>query len=141
MNNIERIQISLRLLLHYLNELDEIVPLAYEEYSHSLLLRRSSERQIQIIIEQVTDICALLCRARCSGIPGDDAGILDSLAGNCLSVEMCETIRRMKGFRNVLVHGYSKLDDETVYLNIQQGRNDLNQFIHEVRMCLNLVKT
>jgi len=71
---------SLRFLQQYLDEIEQIVPATYDEYMQSLIIRRSSERQIQIIIEQVSDICALLCREVFSGIPGDDASILDILS-------------------------------------------------------------
>jgi|GEM_PF-4492233 len=80
MKNQQRIMTSLRFLQQYLDEIEQIVPATYDEYMQSLIIRRSSERQIQIIIEQVSDICALLCRDVFSKIPGDDASILDILS-------------------------------------------------------------
>jgi len=132
MKNSERIHSSLRLLDQYMDELTRIFPDSDDEYYESLIIRRSSERQMQIIIEQVTDICALLYRHACLGIAGDDTKILDSLSETCLSPEICEKIRRMKGFRNVLVHGYAKLDNSLVYFNILSGKDDISQFIEEV---------
>lgn len=135
MNTKDRIRGSLQMLRQYLEELDEIIPSSFKEYEQSLLIRRSSERQIQIIIEQVMDICAMLHHEKCFVIPGDDSGILDDLSGTWLSEEICSKIRKMKGFRNILVHGYSRLDNEVVYSNIVKGREEFRIFIDEVTEC------
>ena len=136
MTSKERIQNSLRLLDQYLDELNKIFPDNYEDYKRSLIIRRSSERQIQIIIEQVNDICAMLYRYLCSGVAGDELKILEKLSDHCLSTELCEKIRHMKGFRNILVHGYASLNDALVYDNILYGRADIFQFMEEVESCI-----
>jgi len=63
-------------------------------------------------------------------------GILDSLSGDWLSIKLSDKLRNMKGFRNILVHGYAKLNDELVYTNIYEGKYDVHQFIEEVTACL-----
>ncbi len=42
----------------------------------------------------------------------------------------------MKGFRNILVHGYASLNDALVYNNIFHGRAHIYQFMEEVEDCL-----
>ncbi len=132
----ERIHSSIRLLDQYLDELQTIFPDDFEEYQKSLIIRRSSERQIQIIIEQITDICALLYRYKMKGLAGDDGKILETLSHNCLSPELCEKIRSMKGFRSILVHGYTLPDDALVHKNIREGMADVYLFIEEAETCL-----
>ena len=139
MTSKERIQNSIRLLNQYINELNKIFPDNYETYKDSLIIRRSSERQIQIIIEQINDICAMLYRYACSGLAGDELTILEKLSEDCLSHELCEKIRHMKGFRNILVHGYASLNDTLVYNNIFYGRADIFQFMEEVEDCINKI--
>jgi len=134
--NKERIRNSIRLLDQYIDELNKIFPENYDEYKKSLIIRRSSERQIQIIIEQINDICAMLYRFVCSDIARDELSILEKLSEHCLSTELCEKIRHMKGFRNILVHGYTSLNDALVYNNIFHGRADIYQFMEEVEDCL-----
>ena len=46
MKNQQRIMTSLRFLQQYLDEIEQIVPATYDEYMQSLIIRRSSERQI-----------------------------------------------------------------------------------------------
>jgi uncharacterized protein YutE (UPF0331/DUF86 family) len=131
-----RINNSLRQLIGYMEELETIFPASFDEYERSLLIRRSCERQIQIVIEQVTEICALLYREICSGMPDDEAGILKDLSKKCLSKEISDKIRDMKGFRNILVHGYAKLDNALVYAHIMEGKDDIYKFIQEVSICI-----
>jgi len=49
-------------------------------------------------------------------------------------------IRHMKGFRNILVHGYESLNDTLVYNNIFYGRADIYQFMEEVEDCIKKFK-
>jgi len=44
----------------------------------------------------------------------------------------------MKGFRNILVHGYTKLDNAKVFSHICAGKTDIYQFIEEVTTFLNI---
>lgn len=44
------------------------MPETYEGYVRSLLIRRSAERQIQMTIELIMDICALQCKDNHWGI-------------------------------------------------------------------------
>jgi len=92
--------------------------------------------KIQIIIKQVNDISAMLYRYFCSGLAGDELIILEKLSEHCLSPELCEIIRHMNGFRNILVHGYTSLNDTLVYNNIFYGRADIYQFMEEVEDCI-----
>lgn len=78
----------------------------------------------------------MLYRYVCSGIAGDELSILEKLSEHCLSTELCEKIRHMKGFRNILVHGYTSLNDALVYNNIFHGRAYIYQFMEEVEDCL-----
>ena len=63
----------------YLEELDEIKPLEFEDYEGSILNKRSIERILQISIEVVLDICNLLVSDLNLGIPADEDSVFDKL--------------------------------------------------------------
>jgi len=49
------------------------------------------------------------------GVPGEE-DLFDKLSGRVLSAEMADRLREMKRFRNVLVHRYGTIDDDTKYM-------------------------
>ena len=128
----DRIWIHIRQIEAYLEELYQVFPLSSEEYCRSFMVKRTTERLIQIIIESMMDTAALLCREINGGIPGDEENILDKLSGRCLSPEIVATLKQMKGFRNILVHGYLQLDDDLVFENVETGIEDIRRFCEEV---------
>lgn len=128
----ERILTHLRQIDAYLEELDQVFPSSSEDYCRSFMVKRTTERLIQIIIESMMDIAALLCRDINGGIPGDEENILDKLSGRCLSPTMVATLKQMKGFRNILVHGYLHVDDQLVFETVETGREDIRKFNEEV---------
>lgn len=49
-----------------------------------------------------------------------------------LSASMTETLRSMRGFRNILVHEYGEVDDAIVYDRARHGREDFEAFREEI---------
>jgi len=71
---------------------------------------------LQIAVEAVIDICAMLVQGLRLGLPAEEDDVFDKLAQHgVLSQKMVETLRRMKGFRNILVHEYGRVDDRIVF--------------------------
>lgn len=58
------------------------------------------------------------------------------LEGGILSPDTVTALRRMKGFRNILVHAYGAVDDRLVYDVVTQRMGDLTRFAGEVRAIL-----
>jgi uncharacterized protein YutE (UPF0331/DUF86 family) len=115
----------------YLKELEKIKPADFEEYS-SIEKRRACERLFQISIETVIDICNLLVSQLKLGLPSNEDETFESLASKkIISKNMAVILREMKGFRNILVHKYAKVDDELVYENLQK-LEDFEKFRKEI---------
>ncbi len=49
---------------------------------------------------------------------------------------MKETMRKMKGFRNILVHEYGYVDDAIVYQTVTTKLNDFAEFKKEILAAL-----
>lgn len=128
----ERILAKLDEIGQYLGELEKIVPESLEEYRASIEKRRAVERLLQILIEAVMDACALLVKDLKLGLPSAEEEFLEKLEGKVLKPATVENLKRMKGFRNLLVHGYAKIDDEKVFEILSDSLGDFEDFKTQV---------
>lgn len=124
----ERIYIKLDEMDQYLQEIEEIMPSSSGEYSTDTMRKRAVERLIQITIGAVMDISAILVKEMRLGLPREEEDFLDKISGTVLSPDLVEKLREMKGFRNVLVHGYSQIHDERVYEILTRDMKDVLEF-------------
>jgi uncharacterized protein YutE (UPF0331/DUF86 family) len=92
---------------------------------------------MEFAIEDVFDICAIINTDRALGIPGADEDILDHLMGaRILSHALIEKIHRMRGFRNIVVHRYGKIDDKLAFNLLHEESGDFAEFIGEIETFL-----
>ena len=132
----ERVVIKLDELNSYMRELSLISPSSYEEYLE-VEKKRACERLLQLAIECVIDVCHVLVTGLRLGLPADEDDLFGKLAAaNIVSQDMKETLREMKGFRNILVHEYARVDDHLVYEAVRTRMNDFRAFADEIRVYL-----
>jgi hypothetical protein len=74
----------------------------------------------------VFDICAIINSDLMLEMPENEEDIIENLAyRGILNKEMAEKLRRMKGFRNIVVHRYGKIDDRIAYSILRINLDDL----------------
>ena len=128
----ERILSRIDELDGYLQEIHEIMPTSFEEYK-SIEKRRACERLLQVSIESVIDICALIVTGLRLGLPSEEDDLFEKLAqAEIISSSIKETLNRMKAFRNILVHEYGRIDDRLVYEVLKNNLNDFKEFKKEI---------
>jgi uncharacterized protein YutE (UPF0331/DUF86 family) len=128
----ERILAKLDELDTHLAELRSIAPARFEEYL-TVEKRRACERLLQISVEAVIDTCALLVTGLRLGLPAEEDDLFERLtARGVVSRGMADTLRRMKGLRNLLVHEYGRVDDRLVFETVQARLGDFDAFKGEV---------
>lgn len=128
----ERILSRIDELDGYLQEIHEIMPTSFEEYK-SIEKRRACERLLQVSIESVIDICALIVTGLRLGLPSEEDDLFEKLAqAEIISSSIKETLNRMKAFRNILVHEYGRIDDRLVYEVLKNNLNDFEEFKKEI---------
>lgn len=121
----------------YLEEIDKIKPADFSEY-RIIEKKRSIERLLQISIETVIDICNIINSNLKLGIPSDEDSLFEQLFENkILSEKTTNKLKGIKGFRNILVHKYGKVEDEKVFENLE-NLGDFEKFKEEI---LKLLKT
>lgn len=112
----------------YLRELRQIAPSTFEEYQR-LEIRRACERLLQIAIESVIDICGLIVAGLRLGLPGEEDDLFEKLErAGVISGAMGRELRLMKGFRNLLVHEYGRIDDRMVFAAVRDRLGDFDSF-------------
>lgn len=120
----------------YLGELESIKPLDFKEFSKTER-KRACERLLQISIECVIDLCQLFVAGLKLGLPAEENDLFEKLArAGVISEELRVTLRRMKGFRNILVHEYGEVDDELVFDFVLNRTTDFSTFRGEVLRAL-----
>jgi len=129
----ERILTKTDELQGYLKELRSIVPGDYKEYLLSVEKRRACERLLQISVECIIDICSLLVSGLRLGLPAEESDIFEKLfVNNIVSVEAKDILKSMKGFRNILVHDYAKLDNALIYEIAKTRLTDFEKIVKEI---------
>ena len=128
----DRILIKIDQLEGYLKELREILPADFTGYQ-KIERRRACERLLQVSIEAVIDICHLLVAGLRLGIAAEEDDLFEKLKGaGIISLETTEVLKVMKGFRNILVHEYTRIDDKIVYEIARTRLADFEAFKQQV---------
>lgn len=123
---IKEIEESIRLV-------EEHLPDTFEEFAGLGLIKDGIYKRIEFAIENVFDICAIINTDLELGIPSDDKDIIENLVRNeILSEEMGEKLKAMKGFRNIVVHRYGRIDDRIAFEILKENLPDFYAFIRKI---------
>lgn len=121
-----------------LNLVRENLPEGPEEFSSMGLVKDGIYKNVEFCIQQVIDVCSVINSDLELGIPSEEGEILDNLEEEgILDSELVGKIKRMRGFRNVLVHRYGRIDDELAFENIKEGLKDFREFADQIQRFLN----
>lgn len=113
----------------------ENLPPNFDEFkSLSKLEKDGIYKNIESAIQNILDICAIILKKEDLRVPSSDEDMLEELEeGNILDKDIAELIKKMKGFRNFLVHRYGKINDEIAYKDIKKGLNDFERIFKEIK--------
>jgi len=113
-----------------LQVIEEYLPGDIEDFIALGIVKDGIYKRLELCIETVFDICAVL-NADCNlGIPGNDEGIVDNMIrSKILPGGMREKLASMKGFRNIVVRRYGQLDDTLAFSILSEHLGDFYEFI------------
>ena len=120
----------------YFDELEEMLP-TEEEYLQNLPIRRACEKTVELVIEAVIDVLAIIVAEEKLGFPAEEESLIAVLRKKgILSEKLSQELKQMKGFRNILVHKYGEVDNEQVYEFLSAHLEDFNDFEREIKQYL-----
>lgn len=123
---IKEIEESLKLV-------EDNMPESFEKFSNLGLVKDGMYKRLEFCIENVFNICAIVNTDLELGIPESDENIVENLTKNkVISKDLGENLKSMKGFRNILVHRYGKINDEMAYNIMIDHLQDFSDFIKEI---------
>lgn len=132
MENQDRILAKVDELKGYMQELRQIKPISFQQYSESIEKRRGIERLLQISIECVLDICSLVCSGLKLGLPGSEQDLLEKIqSANIFQVQTMQKVKAMRAFRNILVHRYGRVDDVIVFRALEEELTYFDKVVEE----------
>lgn len=113
----------------YLTQLAPYRDLDLAAYRGDWRTQRIVERTLHLAIETCMDVADHIVADRKLGVPETAAATFESLAdAEILPRALAESLARMVGFRNILVHDYAKLDAAIVLRVLQTDVQDLDRF-------------
>jgi uncharacterized protein YutE (UPF0331/DUF86 family) len=125
----QRYLVKIQLLRKNIDEISSYLPESEKVYSTYPIRKYAIERLLQVSIEIVLDLCAMLIADLHLGPPEDEDQIIDLLHDR---FENIENIKILKRFRNILVHKYGEINNRMVYQNASENLGDFESFIEEL---------
>ena len=123
---LERIR-HLEKKINYLNGVNNY---SKEEFSSEMDIYFRFERALHLAIEAVIDIGNHIIADQQLKTPDSNKNIFKILADNkIINKELSESLMKMAGFRNILVHDYLELDRELEYEIILNNIDDIEKFM------------
>ena len=117
-------------LREYLKFLNGVKQKSSDEYLGNPYIYGSAERFLHLAIESTIDIGNHIIAGQMFRKPEDNRDIFRILnEEGVLDKELSGKLCGMAGFRNILVHGYTKLNREMVYSILQNNLIELEKFI------------
>lgn len=133
MKTIERKMTTVQERVSRLRQLAEKLT-SFDDYRESNDARDIAERNLQIAIEACLDIGKIIISQQKLPEPKDYKGVFLALTqANIIRSETTRFLSDMAGARNILVHGYDKVDDGLIYGILKRHLDDFEVFLNEIR--------
>jgi uncharacterized protein YutE (UPF0331/DUF86 family) len=107
---------------------------SFEAYQNSQDIKDITERNLHLSIEACLDIAKIIISLKELPEPKDNKGIFVTLAeSKILSDESLRFLVPMAGTRNILVHGYDRVDDGLIYGILKRHLDDFDRYLAEIK--------
>lgn len=125
---------KLRKMEEFLRELKETDVQDMEEFKNNIIVKRFIERNLELAIEQMVDICRHFVTGMGLREPETYADCFGILSDARIIPETdVDTFKAMVRFRNILIHIYDTIDDSITYGIYKKHLQDFRTFISVIR--------
>lgn len=130
MLNKDLIKNKIRSIQEYLLEIEPILSLPKEQVIQNIEKLRTLERNFQLIVDAMLDINIHFIKELELSSPDDLKSTFVILAeGKIFSLDFAQKISPVVGLRNILVHGYEKIDRGLFVDSFQKNRQDFDKYL------------
>lgn len=121
-------------LSEYIQELEPFLNYSYEQYVSNYFIKRTGERLIQLIVENMVDINSIII-AEMNHVPPKDYYTSFEIVGELgiIPIKFAKELAPCTGMRNRLVHEYDKIQDEIVFQSIKSVIEMINKYIELIK--------
>lgn len=138
MLNKDLVKTKIRNIQEYLMEIESTLSLPKDQIVSSIEKLRTLERNFQLIVDAMLDINIHLIRELELSTPNDLKSTFIILAeGKIIPYDFAEKISPVVGLRNILVHGYEKVDRELFIDSFQKNKQDFDHYLLLINSFLN----
>jgi len=128
------IEKKIRKIEEFLQELKTAKGKNFVEFRKDIVTKRFIERNLELAIEQMVDICKHFVSGLDLREPETYAECFQILSeGKVIPKKTVDTFQAMVRFRNILIHGYDGIDDAITYKIYKNRLKDFKTFIHTIR--------
>jgi len=117
-------------LSEYIDELEPFLNYSYEQYASNYFIKRTGERLIQLIVENMIDINSIII-SEMNHVPPKDYYSSFEIVGELgvIPVSFAKELAPCTGMRNRLVHEYDKIQDRIVFESIKAVIEMVNKLV------------
>ena len=128
----EAIEAKIAVVQERTRRLSSFQKLSFENYLGDPTVKDAVERNIEVAIQACIDISRIIIKTEKLREPEDNKGVFVVLFENSIiSKESLKFLIPMAGTRNVLVHGYEKIDDSIIFGVLKKHLPDFYIFLSE----------
>lgn len=130
---INMIKSKLKIIEENIDLVQKNFPNKLEEFKSLDLIKDGIYKRIEASIQEIIKICSIINSDLRLGIPSNSDNIISTLEEKeIISKELSAKIKKMKSFRNFLVHRYGQIQDKIAYEDIKNGFDDFILFKKEI---------
>jgi len=130
---LEEIRAKIAVVQERVRRLSTFTGLSFESYLKDLTTRDAVERNIEVAIQACIDIARIIIKLEGLREPEDNKGVFVVLAENgIVGEDSLRFLIPMAGTRNVLVHGYDKIDDAIIFSVLKKHLSDFKTFLKQI---------
>ncbi|MDW7684969.1 MAG: DUF86 domain-containing protein [Bacillota bacterium] len=120
-------------LTQYIKELEPLTSYTIKDYSENYFIKRTGERLVQLIVENMVDINSMII-AEEKQPPPKDYYVSFVIMGKIgyLPRQFAEELAPCTGMRNRIVHEYDKIEDEIIFSNIPTLLQMATEYINQI---------
>ncbi|PIZ26026.1 MAG: hypothetical protein COY47_02745 [Chloroflexi bacterium CG_4_10_14_0_8_um_filter_57_5] len=128
-------------LAQYLDELEPLSAVSFEEYRADYVQRHAIEKLIELIVETASDINRHILETSGAAPPTTYFSTYDEIgAADILPKALTMRLASTTGLRNRLVHGYEKVEHQIVHRSLKPLIRDYRQYLVKLNDYVQSVK-